>query len=86
MGPNAAAAIKKEVAAAMPAGGDQEALIKMITERTMDAQRQRATAGGELDAEMGALSEDLHGGSSGQLVLGMAGTTMPADNMEHRLD
>lgn len=39
MGPNAAAAIKKEVAAAMPAAGagDQEALIKMITERVMEA-------------------------------------------------
>ncbi len=37
MGPNAAAAIKKEVDAAVPAGGDQEALIKMITERVMEA-------------------------------------------------
>jgi L-fuculose-phosphate aldolase len=41
MGPNAAAAIKKEVAAAvpaaLPAGTDQEALIKMITERVMEA-------------------------------------------------
>jgi hypothetical protein len=36
MGPNAVAAIKKEVAAA-PVGGDQEALIKMITERVMEA-------------------------------------------------
>ena len=37
MGPNAVAAIKKEVAAGVPAGGDQEALIKMITERVMEA-------------------------------------------------
>jgi L-fuculose-phosphate aldolase len=36
MGPAVAAAVKKEVAA-MPAGGDQEALIKMITERVMEA-------------------------------------------------
>jgi L-fuculose-phosphate aldolase len=36
MGPAVAAAVKKEVAAA-PAGGDQEALIKMITERVMEA-------------------------------------------------
>lgn len=36
MGPSVAAAVKKEVAAA-PAGGDQEALIKMITERVMEA-------------------------------------------------
>lgn len=36
MGPAVAAAVKKEVAAA-PVGGDQEALIKMITERVMEA-------------------------------------------------